>query len=42
MPIKHAIWTVGAKLDALALGQLANEEQLADMIVTDFEAGLRE
>lgn len=33
MPIKHAIWTVGARPTALATTTLINEQQLEDMIV---------
>ncbi len=35
MPIKHAIWTVGDKPTPLALGRLASELQLEEMIVAD-------
>ena len=35
MPTKHAIWTVGAKPAPLALGRLATEQQLEEMIVAD-------
>ncbi len=35
MPIKHAIWTVGAKPAPLALGRLVTEPQLEEMIVAD-------
>lgn len=35
MPIKHAIWTVGAKPAPLALGRLATEQQLEEMIVAN-------
>ena len=35
MPIKHAIWTVGTTPAPLALGRLASEQQLEEMIVAD-------
>ena len=35
MPIKHAIWTVGDKPARLALGRLASEQKLEEMIVAD-------
>lgn len=35
MPIKHAIWTVGNRPEPLALGRLATELQLEEMIVAD-------
>lgn len=35
MPIKHAIWTVGDKPARLALGRLASEQRLEEMIVAD-------
>lgn len=35
MPIKHAIWSVGTKPTPLALGRLASELQLEEMIVAD-------
>src|SRR5579871_1259967 len=35
MPIKHAIWKVGAAPIALAARSLANEQILEDMIVAD-------
>jgi len=38
MPIKHATWTVGAKLEPLALGRLASNQQLEEVIVADLTA----
>ena len=35
MPIKHAIWTVGGKPAPLALGRLASEQPLVEMIAAD-------
>lgn len=35
MPIKHAIWAVGTTPAPLALGRLATEQQLEEMIVAD-------
>jgi Endonuclease NucS len=35
MPIKHAIWKVGEKPAPLAVGQLATEQHLEEMIVAD-------
>lgn len=35
MPIKHAIWKVGDEPAPLALGQIASEQKLEEMIVAD-------
>ena len=35
MPIKHAIWKVGAQPTPLATASLANEQQLEEMIVRE-------
>ena len=33
MPIQHAIWKVGSKLEPLVASKLASEKSLEDMIV---------
>jgi hypothetical protein len=35
MPIKHAIWRVGAQPTPLATASLTNEQQLEEMIVRE-------